>query len=91
LDPDYKFIPLSGRGIIRSWTIMRQSFVPGFDLDVPFVLVDVELAEQPDLRLVGRLMDGPDALLQLGAEVRGAFEDLAPGISIPAFELAGGS
>ena len=37
---------------------MRQSFLPGFD--VPFVLVDVELLVQADLRLIGRLVDGPD-------------------------------
>ena len=36
---------------------MRQSFLQGFD--VPFVLVDVELVEQADLRLIGRLLDGP--------------------------------
>ena len=40
---------------------MRQSFLPGFD--VPFVLVDVELPAQEDLRLIGRLVDGPDAAL----------------------------
>ena len=32
---------MSGRGVVRSWTVVRQSFLPGFD--VPFVLVDVEL------------------------------------------------
>ena len=47
---------------------MRQSFLPGFE--VPFVLVDVELGVQEDLRLVGRLIDGPDAPLRLGAPVR---------------------
>ena len=40
---------------------MRQSFLPGFDDDLPFVLVDVELEEQADLRMIGRLLDGPDA------------------------------
>jgi hypothetical protein len=64
---------------------MRQSFLPGFD--VPFVLVDVELLAQADLRLIGRLVDGPDAPLRLGAPVRLVFEDLAPGVAVPAFEL----
>jgi uncharacterized OB-fold protein len=88
-DPDFEFAPVSGRGIIRSWTVMRQSFLPGFDGDVPFVLVDVELVEQPDLRIIGRLLDGPDAPLGVGAGVEGAFEDLTPGVSVPAFTLAG--
>jgi len=86
-EPDFTFEPVSGRGVVRSWTVMHQSFVPGFDDLVPFVLVDVELEEQADLRTIGRLLDGPDAALAIGARVVVAFEDLAPGISVPAFAL----
>jgi uncharacterized OB-fold protein len=84
-EPGYEFTPVDGSGAIRSWTVIRQSFLPGFD--TPFVLVDVELAAQPDVRLIGRLVDGPAAALRLGAPVRLTFEDLAPGISVPAFTL----
>jgi uncharacterized OB-fold protein len=84
-DPAFEFVPLSGRGTVRSWTVARQSFLPGFD--VPFVLVDVELVEQEDLRIIGRLIDGADAPLRVGLAVRVAFEDLAPGVSVPAFAL----
>jgi uncharacterized OB-fold protein len=87
-DPDFVFTPVSGRGTVRSWTVMRQSFLPGLDQDVPFVLVDVELIEQPDLRIIGRLLDGPGAALQVGAPVEPGFEDLMAGISLPAFTLA---
>jgi uncharacterized protein len=89
-DPDFAFTPVSGRGTVRSWTVVRQSFLPGFDQDLPFVLVDVELVEQPDLRIIGRLLDGPDASFGAGAGVEVAFEDLASGISVPAFTLAAG-
>jgi uncharacterized protein len=84
-DPAFAFESVDGAGAVRSWTVMRQSFLPGFD--VPFVLVDVELLVQADLRLIGRLVDGPDAPLRLGAPVRLVFEDLAPGVAVPAFEL----
>jgi uncharacterized OB-fold protein len=87
-EPDFTFVPVSGRGVVRSWTVMHQSFVPGFDDLVPFVLVDVELEEQAELRTIGRLLDGPDAPLAIGAPVVVAFEDLAPGTSVPAFALA---
>jgi hypothetical protein len=66
---------------------MRQSFLPGFE--VPFVLVDVELTAQPDLRLIGRLVDGPDAAIHIGAAVRTVFEDLGDGMAVPAFTLVG--
>jgi uncharacterized OB-fold protein len=78
---------VSGRGTIRTWTVIRQSFLPGFDDDLPYVLVDVELDEQADLRLVARLLDGVDAPLRIGAAVTVDFEDLAPGTAVPAFVL----
>jgi uncharacterized OB-fold protein len=84
-DPEFAFEAVSGRGVVRSWTTVHQSFLPGFD--VPYVLVDVELDEQSELRLIGRLLDGPDVPLHLGDRVRVAFEDLAPGVAVPAFEL----
>ena len=86
-DPDYTFEPVSGRGAVRSWTVMRQSALSGFAADLPFVLVDVELAEQPELRLIGRLLDGVHAPLRLGAPVTVAFEDLPDGMAVPAFVL----
>jgi uncharacterized OB-fold protein len=86
-EPNFAFEPVSGRGVVRAWTVVRQSFLPGFEGDVPFVLVDVELDDQSELRLIGRLVDGVDAPLQLGARVVPAFEDLAPGVAIPAFAL----
>jgi hypothetical protein len=86
-DPEFTFVPVSGRGVVRSWTVMHESFLPGFDDLLPFVLVDVELEEQSDLRIIGRLLDGPDAPLAIGARVVVAFEDLAPDVSVPAFAL----
>ena len=88
IDPEYAFREMSGRGTVRSWTVIRQSFLPGFDSDLPFMLVDVELAEQPELRMIGRLLDGPSAPVRIGAPVTSAFEDLADGVSVPAFTLA---
>jgi uncharacterized OB-fold protein len=87
-DPGFTFEPVSGKGTVRSWVILHQSFLPGFDALLPLVLVDVALDEQSDVRLIGRLLDGPEAPLALGSPVRVAFEDLAPDIAVPAFTLA---
>lgn len=86
-DPDYSWTEASGTGTIRSWTVIRQTFLPGFDDDLPYLLVDVELAEQAELRMIGRLLDGPEAAVHTGARVTAAFEDLESGISVPAFRL----
>jgi uncharacterized OB-fold protein len=68
---------------------MRDAFLPGFQGDVPYVVADVELDEQPGLRMVARLVDGPAARLVLGAPVEVAFDDVADGVAIPCFRLAG--
>jgi uncharacterized OB-fold protein len=83
----FQYVALSGRGVIRSWTVVRQSFLPGFDDDLPFALVDVELAEQSELRMIGRLLDASADELRIGADAQVAFEQLAPGIAVPAFCL----
>jgi hypothetical protein len=88
-NPEFAFTPVSGRGTVRSWTVMHQSFLPGFEEDVPFLLVDVELEEQPDLRIIGRLVDGPDATVAIGTSVQVTFEDLGSGMAVPAFTLGG--
>jgi uncharacterized OB-fold protein len=87
IEPNFVFTPVSGRGTIKSWTIVRQALLPGFEKDVPYLTVDVELEEQKELRIIGRLLDGPNAKLKLGAPVHVQFEDIAPGISVPAFKL----
>lgn len=86
--PRFAATPVDGRGVVRSWTVVRQSFLPGFADLLPFVLVDVELTGAPQVRLVGRLLDGTEAPLEAGTAVRVAFEDLRPGVAVPAFELA---
>jgi len=87
-DPKFTFTRISGDGAIRSWTVVRQAFLPGFDEDVPFMLVDVELAAQPGLRMIGRLLDGVEAGVGIGDAVVAGFEDLTPEVAVPAFRLA---
>jgi uncharacterized protein len=87
--PEFVFTPVSGIGTVKSWTVVHRSFLPGFE--VPFILVDVELSEQADLRLIGRLLDDQGVKLQIGVPVRVAFEDIAAGVAVPAFVLEGRS
>jgi hypothetical protein len=37
--------------------------------------------------LIGRLLDGVHADLHVGDAVTAAFEDIAPGVALPAFEI----
>jgi uncharacterized OB-fold protein len=79
-------VPSAGTGTLRSWTIVRQAFLPGFD--TPFVLVDVELDDQADLRVIARLVGSDGGGLRTGARVETVFEDVGQGRAVPAFRLA---
>jgi len=85
-EPAWRYEPVSGRGTIRSWTLVRQAFLPG--LDTPYVLVDVELDEQDDLRTIARLLDGAAATLAVGDRVETDFEE-AGAWAVPVFRLVG--
>lgn len=89
-NPQPRFAPaaVSGKGRILSWTIMRDSFIPSFKGDVPFAIGLVELAEQKGIRLIARLLDGPDAAYRLDAPVEVVFEDVAADTTLPQFRLA---
>jgi uncharacterized OB-fold protein len=87
MPPSFAFEAVSGRGSIVSWTTFRQTFLPGFRDDVPYVIALVELAEQPGLTLIGRLVDGADAPFAIGSAVEVVFDETTPGVAVPAFTL----
>lgn len=84
-DPAWGWEPVSGAGRVRSWTVARQAFLPG--LETPYVLVDVELDEQDDLRTIARLADGDASTLRVGDRVITEFEPVGDW-AVPVFRLA---
>ena len=91
LDPaaSFSWEPVSGRGVIRTWTVMHMAFLPAFAAEVPWVIVQAELEEQAGLRYLANLLDGPSAELRIGAPVEVVFETLPGGMVLPQFRLAG--
>jgi len=87
-EPRYACAPVDGGGVVRSWTVVRDAFLPGFAADVPYVLVDVELDVQVGLRMIGRLVDGVDAPLAIGDRVAVTFDRLTDDVQVPAFRSA---
>lgn len=83
--PELEWAAVSGKGRVKTWTIMRDAFLPGFAQEVPYVVADIELVEQPGLRIVARLADVAEDELALGLPVEVGFDDVAGGISIPRF------
>jgi uncharacterized OB-fold protein len=89
LSPDrsFRWATMSGRGTLRSWTVVRTAFLPGFAPYTPYVVAVVELDEQPGLRVAARLVDGPEALLGYGATTETIFDEVAADVTIPMFRL----
>jgi uncharacterized OB-fold protein len=86
-EPDFTYVVVDGAGTVRSWTVVRDAFLPGFAGEVPYALVDVELDAQPGLRMIGRLVDGPVTDLRLGRRVSVAFDVVADGVEVPSLAL----
>ncbi len=73
---DLGYEPVSGRARLWSWTVARMSFAAGFDSAVPYLILCVELVEQPGLLM---LSDRPHvnhqiiSQLHIGASMHAVF------------------
>jgi len=65
--------PVSGRGVVHSFTVNHQQWIPGSD---DYVIGLVTVAEQDDVRLTTNLVDcGPDDV-RIGMAVEVTFEQV---------------
>jgi uncharacterized OB-fold protein len=73
---------LSGRGVVYTFTVVHQQFVPA---DVPYVVVAVELEE--GVRMVSNLVDASPSDIRIGQRVEVTWEDMGPALSLPRFRI----
>jgi uncharacterized protein len=81
------FVPVSGRGRIYSYAVMHQPTIAGFEQDIPYLNLLIELEEQPQLLLVSYLPMSAKAKVQIGAAVEVYFEPINAEITLPQFRL----
>ncbi len=87
LDSTVTWTELSGKGTLHSFAVMHDSYVTGFD--PPFLIAQIELAEQPGLRLTTNLVDCAPKDAVIGMSVSVIFEERADGITVPQFRPTG--
>jgi acetyl-CoA acetyltransferase/uncharacterized OB-fold protein len=75
---------VSGKGVVFSYTINYQPWVPG--MAVPFIIALVELAEQRDLRLTTNLINCPIESVRIGMPVKVVFKSVSDEVGLPLFE-----
>jgi uncharacterized OB-fold protein len=82
---DPGWLECSGRGIIHTYTVIRQQGIPAFADELPYAIVMVELEEGP---LIFGSMPGtdPDAV-SIGAPVEVFFQRAADEIGVPYWRL----
>jgi uncharacterized OB-fold protein len=70
-----EFEPVSGEGVVWSFTINHQRWSP--DLKVPYAIAIVELPEQAGMRLTTRLVEIDLDEVRIGLPVRVVFHEAA--------------
>lgn len=75
----------SGRGTLYSWTTTHRSFHPGFNDEVPYAVVVVEMEE--GVRIVSQIEGVAPEALKLGMKLKARF-DQRDGVALPVFKPA---
>ena len=78
--------PASGRGVVTSWTVVHQPWFPAFKAELPYNVVQVELAEGP--RLTANIVELGAETLRVGMPVEVVFDDVTPDVTLPRFRPA---
>lgn len=85
----FELAEISGRGVIYSYAVVERPLHAGFVDRLPYVVVFVELDEQPGLRIMANLIDAPAGTkLSCGMPVVMVFESRGA-VTLPQFRLAG--
>jgi uncharacterized protein len=64
---------VSGLATVAAFTVDRQPWIPGFE--PPYIVAIVEIAEDPDVRLITNVVDVEPEDMRIGLEVEVFFED----------------
>ncbi len=84
---EYDWTRVSGLGEVYSFTIVHRPPQQAFAADVPYVVALVVLAEGPCM--MSNVVGCPVEAVHIGMPVRVAFQDIAPGATLPVFTPRG--
>jgi len=84
LSEETEWVTVSGKGTIWSWCVFHKAYFKGFEADIPYPVVLVELDEGP--RLYSNLVGIPKEDIRIGMRVRAVFEPATPELTLVKFE-----
>lgn len=83
----FTWTPVSGRGRLYSWAVVRRAFLPAFEELVPFVTGLIALDDDPAVRIVSYVVDCDPDTLSADQPLEVTFRELSfptvPGKSVP--------
>lgn len=79
--------PISGRGDVYTYTVVRRAPTPAYQEDAPYVLVHVTMAE--GFRMIASLTGADPQDVHIGMPVRLAYQDVTPEWTLCTFRPAG--
>jgi uncharacterized OB-fold protein len=85
---DSEWVRVSGDGTLFSFVICHPPVLPAFQAQAPYAVALVELAEDPELRMLGGVLGCPPDRLRIGQKLRVDFEEIADGVVLPQWRLA---
>jgi uncharacterized protein len=77
--------PVSGRGSVYSFTVVRQAFDPAYAAELPYVVALVELEEDAGVRILTNIVHAEPSTITVGMPVEVTFEDRI-GVALPMFQ-----
>ncbi|MEU6379384.1 OB-fold domain-containing protein [Streptomyces sp. NPDC046909] len=83
--------PVSGRGVVHTFSVVHRTFAPGFYDRVPYVVAWVELEEQTGLRLFGNVLYTHPDDVRIGLPVEAVAEHLEGFGPVPNFRASHGA
>ncbi len=83
--PDW--LECAGRGVVYSFTVVRQMGEAPFDAYVPYVVALIDLAEGP--RMIGNVLDCDPAEVRIGSAVSAFVHRVSPTVGFPQWRLEG--
>jgi uncharacterized protein len=79
--------PISGRGDVYTYSVVRRAPTPAYQQDAPYVLVHVTMAE--GFRMIASLTGVDPQDVHIGMPVRLAYQDVTPEWTLCTFRPAG--
>ena len=83
LGDSFEWPALTGKGVVYSYTVIRQAAHPAFQQEVPYVFAIIELEE--GLRIASNVVGCRLEEVRVGMAVEAVFEEISPEVTLPKF------